>query len=64
MNNINLQPNQNETSFITKDSQQSMIQQYFQRAFMSTPQFISDLTDISIRILKSENKEKFLSDNL
>lgn len=31
---------------------------------MSTPSFISDLTDISVRILKSDNKEKFLSDNL
>jgi phosphatidylinositol 4-kinase len=31
---------------------------------MSTPNFINDLTDISVRILKSENKEKFLSDNL
>jgi len=31
---------------------------------MSTPNFINDLTDISVKILSSENKEKFLSGNL
>jgi hypothetical protein len=31
---------------------------------MSTPYFINDLTDISLRILQSENKMEFLQESL
>ena len=31
---------------------------------MSTPNFINDLTDISIKILQSENKMEFLQESL